>query len=788
MSTPAPASARATTDAPRDGSRDPLAHGLRPHFDSLAAFASTNALHASPLYRELRPQIERVLDAVVVEQLRDECDAPHVSPAAAPHLRAVAWNIERGIKLDGVKDLLASRPELANADLLLLTEVDHGMARSNNADVAREIARTLNYNYAFAPCYLALDKGNGAEAHFTGENANALHGNALLSPHPLGGVHTLRLPNGKDKLGGTEKRLGSQRAIIADVSTPRGRVRAVCLHLDAHSSQAHRRSQMRLVLDHLAGLPDDLPTIIGGDWNTSGYNSSRAFYAIAGFWRRVLMGARRVIKHHYPYPERRFERALFRDLERRGYDYRTLNVSGGCTLHYDTLDPRTRAQMEDWIPLWCFPFIEWALAPTQGRCSIKLDWFAGRGIVSDPSSPPGVIGGLRDAEGIPVSDHDAIVLDFRTHARSESEPPPVASGLPSRRTPHAIKSVYDKSAPSRFTRGRALLLCLSILIGAACAHRASEPTNVRDSTAVTPVSVPDSPPTQGRARRATATPPTPNDESPYAAPVRLAVLADKRINESSGIVASRAAPDLFWTHNDSDREALLFLIDRRGRTRATFVIPGVRPEDWEDIAAAPGSIKGEHQLYVGDIGDNSAQRKEIIVHRITEPAPPSDQTSPSAPRRTAPAETFRLRYPQGARDAETLLVHHATGDLYIITKQMLAPAEVYRARAPLDPRRTITLEQVATLDIPSLTGGFITGGDISIDNRRIILCDYVAAYEFVLPDDAKEFDAIWRERPRVVTLDARRQGEGIAYSLDGRAILTTSEGVPAPLGEVVRRR
>ena len=767
--------------APATSPRDPLAHALGAHFAALRRFDSTSAFHASPLYRELRPQVESVLDAIVVEQVRDGDERAHPSPAAAPHLRAVAWNIERGIRLDGVKDLLVTHPTLSDADLLLLTEVDHGMARSGNVDVAGEIARALKYNYAFTPCYLALDKGNGAESHFTGENTSALHGNALLSPHPLANVHALQLPNGKDKLRGTEKRLGSQRAIIADVLTPRGRVRAVCLHLDAHSSQAHRRLQMRLVLDHLASLPDDPPTIIGGDWNTSGYNSSRAFYAIAGFWRRVIMGARRTIKHHYPYPERWFERKLFRDLERRGYDYRTLNIPGACTLHYDTLDPRTRAQMEDWIPLWCFPFIEWALAPTKGRCSIKLDWFAGRGIAADPSSPPRVVGNLRDAEGTPVSDHDAIVIDFRLM----SEPPPIAGGVSPHRRPPVTAGSSDKSA-SRIARSKTFLLCLLFLIGAACAHRASETTVARDSEAAVPAFVPDPSP-QGRQRRATSTTPPPtNDESPYAAPVRLAVLADKRINESSGIVASRAAPDLFWTHNDSDREARLFLIDRQGRTRATFVIPGVRPDDWEDIAA--DTSEGEHQLYIGDIGDNAAQRKEIIVYRIAEPAPPFDQTSPSASRRTAPAETFRFRYPQGARDAETLLVHHATEDLYIITKQMLAPAEVYRARAPLDPRRTIMLERAATLDIPSLTGGFVTGGDISADDRRVVLCDYVAAYEFVLPADAKAFDAIWRERPRVVNLDARRQGEAIAYSLDGRSILTTSEGVPAPLGEVVRRR
>ena len=212
-------------------------------------------------------------------------------------------------------------------------------------------------------------------------------------------------------MGGKEKRLGRQRAVVADVDHPLGRFRAVSLHLDAHSTQRHRRRQMRLVLDHLAGLTPQLPVLVGGDWNTSTYNSRRALYSIMGYCRRVLMGVRHVIENHYPYPERWFERGLFRELERRGYDYRALNAPGVGTLHYDVGDLAANVNLRDWVPGWCFPFINWALAKNEGRCSLKLDWFAGRGITPAPGSRPQVVGGLRDEEGV-LSDHDAIVLDF----------------------------------------------------------------------------------------------------------------------------------------------------------------------------------------------------------------------------------------------------------------------------------------------------------------------------------------------------------------------------------------
>lgn len=331
-------------------------------------------------------------------------------------VRAVAWNIERGSRLQGIVEAFRKHPVLRTSELLLLTELDWGMARSGNRIVPRELAEALRLNYVFAPCYIALNKGSGLEAESEGENEQALHGNALMSRYKLGRAHSLALPNGKDKLAATEKRLGSQRAVIADVAHPAGEFRAVSLHLDAHSTPAHRHLQMRLLLEHLERLQPQMPTVIGGDWNTITYNSSRAFYAIIGFWRTVLLtGVRRTLEEHFPNPDRRFERKLFRELETRGFSYKALNQPGGCTLHYDVRDLSAFKNMSEWIPRWCFDFIEWALRDHGGRCSIKLDWFAGKGILPvHERFAPRVVTGLRDPEkDTPLSDHDAIALDFR---------------------------------------------------------------------------------------------------------------------------------------------------------------------------------------------------------------------------------------------------------------------------------------------------------------------------------------------------------------------------------------
>jgi endonuclease/exonuclease/phosphatase family metal-dependent hydrolase len=325
-------------------------------------------------------------------------------------LRAVAWNIERGLRLEAIIRFLQQHPWLRSADVLLLSELDWGMARTGNRFVAREIAASLGMSYAFAPCYVALTKGAGVEKQVAGENQESLHGNALLSRFPMTGIHSLALPNGKDKMKGAEKRIGAQRAVIADIHDPRGLYRAVSLHLDAHSSQRHRYMQMKLVLEHLDTLEPRLPVLIGGDWNTTTHNASRAIYSILGYFRRVAMGVRHVVSNHYPYPERWFERRLFRELERRDYNYRDLNGQGECTLHYNIMDIAANLNMAEWVPQWCFWFTNWALKRTGGGCSMKLDWFAGRRIRR--AGRPLVVAGLRDGEK-PVSDHDPIVLCFQ---------------------------------------------------------------------------------------------------------------------------------------------------------------------------------------------------------------------------------------------------------------------------------------------------------------------------------------------------------------------------------------
>jgi hypothetical protein len=278
--------------------------------------------------------------------------------------------------------------------------------------------------------------------------------------------------------------------------------------------------------------------------------------------------------------------------------------------------------------------------------------------------------------------------------------------------------------------------------------------------------------------------------SGYGLPVHLADLEDRSINESSGIAASRRNPKLFWTHNDSGDGPFIYALDRQGNHRGAWRIAGASAIDWEDIAVGPGPRSRQSYIYIGDIGDNSRKRDEIIVYRITEPLIVSKDSSSrkGKPRNTAAAEVIRLKYPDGKHDAETLLVHPSTGDLYIVTKVMGAAAGVYKLKAPLPKLTDTTLAHVGDIRFPNQLIGFITGGDISPDGKRVVLCDYLGGCELILSATQDGgFDAVWKSPPLSIGLGRRKQGEAICYRADGAALLLTSEGVPCPLIEIPRR-
>ena len=264
--------------------------------------------------------------------------------------------------------------------------------------------------------------------------------------------------------------------------------------------------------------------------------------------------------------------------------------------------------------------------------------------------------------------------------------------------------------------------------------------------------------------------------------------ADPRIDESSGL-ASASRSDVLFTHNDSGDDARFFAVGPDGATRTVYVLPGVQARDWEDMARGPDE-QGRSSLWLADIGDNDSRRDNgVLVHRVREPVPGTAKSVT-----TEAPTSFRLRYEDGPRDAETLLVHPRTGRLLVVSKAFTGGPVVYAAPAALDPSGPNQLTRVGQVDIaPTGTPGgpagigalaqvLVTAGDISPDGTQVALRTYTDLYEWTVEGD--DVGAALSGTPMVTPLPATRQGEGLAYSADGRSLLTSSEGVGAPVHRV----
>ncbi|HUS09575.1 MAG TPA: hypothetical protein VMZ30_03840 [Pyrinomonadaceae bacterium] len=274
----------------------------------------------------------------------------------------------------------------------------------------------------------------------------------------------------------------------------------------------------------------------------------------------------------------------------------------------------------------------------------------------------------------------------------------------------------------------------------------------------------------------------------YGPPVKLGVLSHKEVSESSGLVSSRTTPGLYWTHNDSGDGPFLYAFDSQGAPKGVWRVSGATARDWEDLAIGPGPERGINYLYIGDIGDNRVARAELRVYRVPEPViTPADASSTKAnPISTKDPEIIRLRYPDGRHDAEALLVHPVSGNIYIVIKVPFEDPVIYEARAPLSTAEVTTMDRIGEIRLTAFFGGLITGGDISPDGSRVALCDYDQGYELVLPDAGAPFNEIWKQPLQPIDIGERKQGEAIGYRLDGRALLATSEGKRSPLFQVVR--
>ncbi|MEU4356589.1 WD40 repeat domain-containing protein [Streptomyces virginiae] len=229
-------------------------------------------------------------------------------------------------------------------------------------------------------------------------------------------------------------------------------------------------------------------------------------------------------------------------------------------------------------------------------------------------------------------------------------------------------------------------------------------------------------------------------------------ISDPRIKESSGLAASRVHPGVYWTHNDSDDGPYVYAVDSAtGATVARVTLTGIgRPRDVEAISLGP-----DGQLYVGDVGDNRGGTWDHVwIYRFQEPRQLGDVT--------VKATQFTVRYEDGPRNAESLMVHPVTGRVYIASKDE-SRGGLYEGPAQLSAGADNVFRRVA--DVP-----WVTDGAFSPDGNRLTLRGYFTARTYPWKDgrpqgEGERVDAPWQG-----------QAESVTYAADGSTLMFGSEG------------
>ena len=250
------------------------------------------------------------------------------------------------------------------------------------------------------------------------------------------------------------------------------------------------------------------------------------------------------------------------------------------------------------------------------------------------------------------------------------------------------------------------------------------------------------------------------------------------ISESSGLAVSRDHLDTLWTHNDSGDAARIFALSTMGGDYGTILFTSATAEDWESMSLGP--CNAATCLFLGDVGDNESKRETISVWRVTEPTPPGEDKES-----IVVATGLTLTYPEGAMDCEAIAVDPLTGDMLFIEKSWSAEARVHLLpkSAWESSRDSIELSYLATIDFDtdSLTGGLVTGADISPSGTSLFARTYVAGFHIpILRNESGSitgFDAVVQDE---VYTDG--QCEAIAFNESGMALWFTCEDENGPVG------
>lgn len=240
----------------------------------------------------------------------------------------------------------------------------------------------------------------------------------------------------------------------------------------------------------------------------------------------------------------------------------------------------------------------------------------------------------------------------------------------------------------------------------------------------------------------------------------------KKLDEVSGIVYMKDST--IWAVQDNGNPDLIYQLSLQGKLLNELEVKNAKNHDWEDITKDP-----DGNLYIGDIGNNWSDRKDLVIYKIPDPTnEPGDKIE---------AEKIEFNYPEQKKfppkkkdlkyDAEALFYHE--DNLYIITKDRRGPftggALIYKVPAKKGNYEAQLVGNFTTCE--EWISCQVTAADISPDGKKIILLGYGKLWLFT----DFTFDDFSKGTVKHVDLGGISQLESISFVNDSTLLLADEE-------------
>lgn len=240
----------------------------------------------------------------------------------------------------------------------------------------------------------------------------------------------------------------------------------------------------------------------------------------------------------------------------------------------------------------------------------------------------------------------------------------------------------------------------------------------------------------------------------------MANLKDSRIKEASSLAMSLKHTNVAYLCNDEYKAPQIFAVNvTTGHTTGTLTFAGLpgSAADPEAITVLPDGT-----IVLADIGDNDLNRSNIALYALS-------KKDFGQGNYTVSAKRIYLKYPGGAKlNAEALISHPTTGEMYLLTKASAGRAYKIGKLADLSTSKQMSL-------VVSSLPANISDATFSKNGKYIFIrtTNKTTVYVYSFPE--------WKRVTPDIPVPSQGKGEGITVSADGKYLWMSSEGSGAAI-------